>query len=757
MSGYGGMKKFIWPPILMGLAMAAGAHAETIHSVTQVNYDVRNQPVCTAVRMNTAAYGAVPADACTLGTEGTQGPDRITKNTYNAAGQLTEVIRAFNITTANGFPTTLQQSYARYTYTANGLKATEKDANGNLTTLEYDGFDQLKKLRYPSTTAGAGTSSTTDYEEYDYDNNGNRTYTRRRDGQVINDCFDSLNRITIHYVHAQTGCTATGGVGDVYTIYDGLGRIASKRFASFGGSGVSYAYDGLGRVTGATDMNGRTTGYTYNAASARISIIYPDLNTISWVLDNANRLSTIGWNATSGLFTQSYDNLGRVSGEGKLGGSSSYGYDGIGRLASKTNNVANAAHDITWTFAYNPAGQIQSSAASASAFDYRQTTGSAVNSAFDGLNRDSGIVSVGGYDARGNVTYEGTGGRTMTYDVENRLLTVNSSTANVKLEYDPEGRLYRYSADGGSNWTTFLYDGVNLIGEYAGTSAMPMRRYVHGSGTDNPLLWLEGTGTSSVNWYYTNHQGSIVYIADAYGQGNALYRYDPYGVPTDRFNNLTWSGSRFRYTGQTMIPEARLYYYKARVYDPQMGRFLQTDPIGSQDDLNLYAYVRGDPVNGTDPTGTETTCVERENGGRTCTTTEKVPVLVAVVVQPILDVAAAIHNAIVHATEGDSEDDGQATGEAPSNAGDETRTPAPALPGDPYHPSEVDKRRSGLRDDLETGNKDPDSPIPDQQPGSDQGGHGARGRTPHKTGERNVNSKEEHSRRPKGNPEGRRW
>jgi YD repeat-containing protein len=118
---------------------------------------------------------------------------------------------------------------------------------------------------------------------------------------------------------------------------------------------------------------------------------------------------------------------------------------------------------------------------------------------------------------------------------------------------------------------------------------------------------------------------------------------------------------------------------------------------------------------------------------------------------------AAIHNAIVHATEENSEDDGQATGEAPSNAGDETRTPAPALPGDPYHPSEVDKRRSGLRDDLETGNKDPDSPIPDQQPGSDQGGHGARGRTPHKTGERNVNSKEEHSRRPKGNPEGRRW
>jgi RHS repeat-associated protein len=127
------------------------------------------------------------------------------------------------------------------------------------------------------------------------------------------------------------------------------------------------------------------------------------------------------------------------------------------------------------------------------------------------------------------------------------------------------------------------------------------------SGEDEPVIWYEGAGTTDKRYLHADERGSIIAVSNSTGTMVAINAYDEFGIPAS--TNL----GRFGYTGQTWIAELGMNYYKARMYSPTLGRFLQTDLLGYAYGMNWYDYTSGDPVNRTDPSGLrDSTC--RGNG-----------------------------------------------------------------------------------------------------------------------------------------------
>ncbi len=586
----------------------------TAKNMVQRSYDNMHRPDCEAVRVNAADYATAPFAACTLGNaaaDGTQ--DQILKYHYDALNNITS--------TESGYGTALvhndfTKTYDVSTATSTNTLTSELDQNGNQTNLYYDDFNRLVKTCYPvDGTAAGGTNNpanvgngttTGDCQWTTFRTQSLATGNPTQAGTLVDTIktrANTTNSLTINFGYDVAGRLTgkSGAVSEGFT-YNNFGQILTH---TDNGQTETYVYNPLGWMASDSQTLGtaspHTIAYTYDGNGKRTKMTYPDTGFyVTYAYDAGDELTDICVNLAtcvpgSSVVSLAYDDFGsRVTLTRANGVSTTYAYDSTKqRLNSLTQGASGAGFYDVITYGYNPLDQITSKAGTNTAYDYKVAASTTTAYTPTGLNQYS---AVGGssftYDARGNLTSDG--GGTYVYNANNLLTSAVQSSGTTTLTYNAENRLG--SVAKGTATTKFLYDGDDLIAEYDGSNTV-LRRFIHGPVDDEPLVWYEGSGTATRYFYHADESGSINLITTNTGTQYALNTYDAYGVPGAA------NTGRFQYAGQMWLPEINMYYNKARLYSPTLGRFMQTDPLGYGDGMNWYAYTHNNPVNNRDSSG----------------------------------------------------------------------------------------------------------------------------------------------------------
>ena len=339
----------------------------------------------------------------------------------------------------------------------------------------------------------------------------------------------------------------------------------------------SYSYDGLNRMTGAV-FNGATVAtLSYDPLSRRTGVVFGDGSSQAYGYDAADRLTSLSHVFPNGPGSNV---------------SFAYGYDGAGRTTSAT--ISNPA------FVNSPLGQ--------STIPY---------AAADALNR---YPSVNGqafaYWQNGELYQDGTYSHYFSEAGPHTLSYVNAGGVfAVFMPKDALGRAFQHqgyrvaTSDFAVEYQSVAGDRSEVIEDRfltspdnANFSYVGDREYVLGPEPDERLYYADINGTG----YYphVDRQGSTIALSTA-GQDVLTRTYGPYGEIQQPVTAVPGASAYpYLYTGQYYLSVIGAYDYKARTYSPTQGRFLNPDPIGPADDINLYGYTHNDPVNGSDPLGT---------------------------------------------------------------------------------------------------------------------------------------------------------
>jgi RHS repeat-associated protein len=307
---------------------------------------------------------------------------------------------------------------------------------------------------------------------------------------------------------------------------------------------------------------------------------------------------------------KTYEQRGHDSNKGDI-----FAYDGIYRLTGVKFNSPEPANPASEQFerqksiTFDKLSNILSIDETGNGQTQTITTDIPADSTYSKLNQYERFDQWGlSYDLNGNLTQKST--QHNIYDYKNRIVRATDVDSTVKFKYDPLGRRIQKEVTIGSQikTTNFYYSGHQVIEERDGSDQVT-RQLIYGNGIDEVIRVDKYTGTTSTPYYFhRNAIGSITAVTDA--NGNIIERvyYDIYGMPTfkDASGNVipkSSIGNNILFQGREYDPELNLYYFRARYYDPIMGRFLQTDPMGYADSMNLYQAFNMNPYNFADPWG----------------------------------------------------------------------------------------------------------------------------------------------------------
>lgn len=541
-------------------------------------YNARGQPLTAAdSKSNTVAF-AYDTSGNLLSVTDPNG-NRVS-NTYDALGRRTAQTDARGNKTSYAFDalnrvtriTNALSAKVNLTHTTAGLGSLT-DPNSNTTQFRYNALNLLEE-----TTDALGNKKT-----FTYDGNGNLASRTNFNGASTTYSYDALDQLSgISYPNASS----------VGFQYDNAGRMTQMTDAT----GISrYAYDSLGRLAAYTNGSAQTVNYNYDAAGNLVSLTYPGDKTVSYSYDDRGRLVQVAdW--AYRLTTYQYDDLGRlVLVTLPNGTKAEYKYDNAGRVTELRNLRADGSAIATYVYTLDGNGNIVAEDAD----EPLQPVQSAETNSYV-IGADNRLLSAGGtplaYDKNGNLASNGA--TTYEYDYENRLTRVAIPGQGIwDYLYDGAGRRLRVTH--GSEVRRFLVDPrgmTQVLAEYDGAGTL-VCQYVYGMGL---LYKIDASGNAY--YYHYNLAGHTVAMTDAAGTIVNKYAYLPFGEPAGCQETVP---NPFRYVGQhgVMDDGNGLHYMRARYYHCDISRFLTKDPIGFFGGINLYCYVKSNPVNLRDPAG----------------------------------------------------------------------------------------------------------------------------------------------------------